>query len=1256
MLTRALFLSAGWFVISLVATLVWGARLRKSNILTSLGWLTAVLLLGDLWAILTFGVPQEMAALTAVTFLFGLLWIVWFRDWNALGQVCWTITLTTTLLFVAYAFMVTAFSPLNPFSFITATIFFFVEAAALLLALTHTYESLDVICRIRWRRRLDEIPEKPGYAPKVSLHVPTYNEPPEVVERTLRSLARLDYPDYEVLVVDNNTPEEETWRPLEKVCRELGPHFRCVHLHDWPGYKSGALNFALAQTAPDAEIIGTIDADYRLDPSFLRDLVPAFADPDVAFIQTPQDYADYEGHLYTEAVYYSYKYFFEVSMPSRNEHNAIIFAGTMGLIRKSVLQEIGGWDEWCITEDAEASLRILKRGYKSLYLKRTYGRGLMPFTFEGLKKQRFRWCFGGIQILKKHWEALMPWARWVDPDNQLTLAQRYYYLAGGLQWFTDVFNLIFALFLVLGGLLSIVTGTFAIRPLTGPLLIMPAVFLLLHLWRFVWVLRHALNLSWSMALRSMYSFFSLGWVVALACFQGLTQEEGVFLRTPKSGSRSSLLRALRVTQWEAGIGAVCALTGLLAVAVDPRATVLLLGALLVWQASLYLSAPIFSVLSVRASAGRKDADYRGTAVWEHWAARWALGLAVLLLIGAAAIQFLPQPGVSPQYARYQPPDVPPERLLGLERVPIEERAFTPTPPPTATPAPTETPPPATDEATDVTTTPVTATATITATGTITATATGTATPTATATDTATETATPAATATVTDSETAPGSATPTPSATSTEAATPEGAATGTPPATPTPVPTANATATAAPDAAGGGAILAAWQPPTSRRLAPSGSLRPRTLASLPVDASPDALAYAAARPDDGLDVASETVIIRVNQVGYRPDARKVAIAASTGPLDGSFVVERLSDGRAVFSGTIGEDRGAWGTFAHHVPLDFSPLTVPGVYRLRLPAGAVSPAFAIGHGVYDHLAALSLRFFAVQRSGNTDPLGHEPSHLNDAPHSSDPARQLAVTGGWYDAGDYLKFTGTNAYAALLQLLAYRDAPHAFQEVDDDGFPLILYEAGVGLTWLARMWRPQESSLYVQVGSEADHTQPWVLPETDPLDGTALRPVYPPAPGKGANLAGRTAAAFAVAAQVYGDAASDVYAPGRGNFYRTLAEAVYQWGQARPQSQSTFPAHFYDEATWQDDMALAAAELYRLTGGEAYRQDAWAYAQAIRPGYWFSWNVVNSLAHVELARADPTYAPLATGFLEEELAAWQAAAGAIPWRMVGGNNLV
>jgi cellulose synthase/poly-beta-1,6-N-acetylglucosamine synthase-like glycosyltransferase len=152
----------------------------------------------------------------------------------------------------------------------------------------------------------------------VSLHVPAYSEPPEVVASTLRSLAGLDYPDYEVLVIDNNTPDSAAWRALEHHCRQLGPKFHFMHLDQWPGYKSGALNFALTQTDPRAEIIGSIDADYQLDPSFLRQLVPAFADPQVAFVQTPQDYRDYAGDPYLESTYHGYKYFFEVSMPAPN--------------------------------------------------------------------------------------------------------------------------------------------------------------------------------------------------------------------------------------------------------------------------------------------------------------------------------------------------------------------------------------------------------------------------------------------------------------------------------------------------------------------------------------------------------------------------------------------------------------------------------------------------------------------------------------------------------------------------------------------------------------------------------------------------------------------------------------------------------------------------------------------------------------------------------------------------------------------------
>ena len=692
MLTRSLFLAAGWFAVSLFVTLMGGHRARHGNYITSLVWLVLVILVGDVWAFLTFGLPDEILILSVVAFLFGLAWIIVLPDWNAAGQVSWAMTVFATILFIAYSFMVTAFAPLNVISFVIALDFFLIEALALVMALTHAYESLELFCRIRWKRYLNHGPRPiPNYEPMISLHVPAYNEPPDVVEATLRSLAKLDYSNYEVLVVDNNTPDEENWQKIRNLCLALGSKFRFIHLDKWPGYKSGALNFALAHTAPEAEIIGSIDADYIVNREFLRELVPTFADPSIGFVQAPQDYRDYQRNPFTESAYHGYRYFFDISMPVRNEYNAIIFCGTMGLIRKSALQEIGGWDEWCITEDAEASLRILKHGYQSLFIQRSYGTGLMPYTFEGLKKQRFRWCFGGIQILKKHWGALMPWARRSDPSNRLTSAQQYFYLVGGLQWFTDVVNFIFGVFLTLGAVASIFYGYFSVRPLTVPLLFIPAVFLFLHMWRFLWVLRNTLNLSGRVALRSMYSFFSLGWAVTLACIQGLIQKRGVFLRTPKTQGESRTWHALRVTQWETLIGLTFMFFGWAAFFARPDPKTLWLALLLALQASLYLAAPYYSLLSNKAQpVSRLEEPDRGQPVLENKAARWAWAVAAMLAAVAVVGLLLPQPPQPPSYTQFQPIEVPPVRLFGLEQVPIDQRANSPTPEPTLMPEATST--------------------------------------------------------------------------------------------------------------------------------------------------------------------------------------------------------------------------------------------------------------------------------------------------------------------------------------------------------------------------------------------------------------------------------------------------------------------------------------------------------------------------------------------------------------------------------------
>src|SRR5262245_52230768 len=158
-----------------------------------------------------------------------------------------------------------------------------------------------------------------GFAPKVSIHVPAYREPPEMLKATLDAVARLDYPNFECVVVINNTPDPAFWRPIEEHCRTLGERFKFVNQDNVSGYKAGALRLALAHTAADAEIIGVIDADYVVRPDWLKDLVPAFADAKVGMVQAPQDHRDGDRTVMHYAMNGEYAGFFDIGMVQRNE-------------------------------------------------------------------------------------------------------------------------------------------------------------------------------------------------------------------------------------------------------------------------------------------------------------------------------------------------------------------------------------------------------------------------------------------------------------------------------------------------------------------------------------------------------------------------------------------------------------------------------------------------------------------------------------------------------------------------------------------------------------------------------------------------------------------------------------------------------------------------------------------------------------------------------------------------------------------------
>ena len=134
------------------------------------------------------------------------------------------------------------------------------------------------------------------------------------------------------------------------------------------GFKAGALNFALRQTAPDAEVVAVIDSDYKVEPHWLKELVPAFDNPQTAIVQAPQDYRDADDNLFKAMCHAEYRGFFQIGMVTRNERNAIIQHGTMTLVRRSVLESVAGWAEWCITEDADLGLKIFEAGYEATYV------------------------------------------------------------------------------------------------------------------------------------------------------------------------------------------------------------------------------------------------------------------------------------------------------------------------------------------------------------------------------------------------------------------------------------------------------------------------------------------------------------------------------------------------------------------------------------------------------------------------------------------------------------------------------------------------------------------------------------------------------------------------------------------------------------------------------------------------------------------------------------------------------------------------
>jgi len=394
------------------------------------------------------------------------------------------------------------------------------------------------------RRQFKPVDVPNEQLPRVSVHVPAYNEPPEMMIETLNALAALDYPDFEVIVIDNNTKDPAVWEPVREHCAKLGPQFRFFHEDPLPGFKAGALNFALRQTDPTAEIVAVIDSDYIVHPRWLRDLVPQFANERIGIVQAPQDYSDARENAFKAMCYAEYRGFFYIGMVTRNERNAIIQHGTMTIVRKSALEGVNGWAEWCITEDAELGLRIFEQGLEATYIPKSYGRGLMPDTFIDFKKQRYRWAFGSVQILRKHAGNLLR-----RGTGKLTAGQRYHFVAGWLPWLADGINLLFNMAALCWSIAMLVAPT----KIDPPLLvfsILPLALFVFKIGKLVYLYQTRVGATTLQTISAAFAGLALTHTIGIAMLAGFFVKNMPFIRTPKQAHKQAIFKALSAAREE----------------------------------------------------------------------------------------------------------------------------------------------------------------------------------------------------------------------------------------------------------------------------------------------------------------------------------------------------------------------------------------------------------------------------------------------------------------------------------------------------------------------------------------------------------------------------------------------------------------------------------------------------------------------------------------------------------------------------------
>lgn len=368
----------------------------------------------------------------------------------------------------------------------------------------------------------------------------------------------------------------------------------------------------------------------------------------------------------------------------------------------------------------------------------------------------------------------------------------------------------------------------------------------------------------------------------------------------------------------------------------------------------------------------------------------------------------------------------------------------------------------------------------------------------------------------------------------------------------------------------------------------------------------------------------EVVYIRCNQVGYLPgDLKSAKIFSADSLSENSFEIINQADQKNVFTGKLINLKGDINDFHFFYSADFSSLKIPGKYFIRA-GNAASPVFEIGNKIYNRVVDSLMLFLKVQRCGPTNPLLHRTCHLWDVARIQDEKinRQIDVTGGWHDAGDYLKFVSTTAYTTYLLIFSFEFDNQKFGfDNDHNQVPDVLEEAKIGIDWLLRCNFAQDS-LITRVQDLRDHSAKWRLPEDDSLryDRVGITSVTK-------SEAGIYSAALALAARIWIEKFKSV----------ELAKQCLNSALNIYNVKDSFPVSdvedslMYPDKNFYGKFELAAAELFNTTGDSTFLKEAVQYGDSAKADYWWSYGDINSLAHYILAKHVPRFEK----FIEENI---------------------